>query len=135
MLCAEAGGYSRKKVGTAGENLACKYLRQHGWRIVRRNFTAAYGEIDIIAERGTVLAFIEVKTRAYGSLYAAQDAVTPKKQERLCQTAALYLAEHPASLQPRFDVCEIYFTEDRRALIRYLENAFQDRNDSGQSNI
>jgi len=82
-----------------------------------------------------VLAFVEVKTRAYGSLYAAQDAVTPKKQERLSKTAALYLAEHPTALQPRFDVCEIYFTEGRRVLVRYLENAFEDWNDSGKSNI
>lgn len=82
-----------------------------------------------------MLAFIEVKTRAYDSLYAARDAVTAKKQERLSKTAALYLAEYPNSLQPRFDVCEIYFTEDRRVLVRYLENAFEDWNDSGKSNI
>lgn len=108
----------------AGENLACKYLQKHGWDIVDRNVYSSYGEIDIVAQKGEILAFVEVKTRNEDSLYAAQDAVTPKKQECLSKTAAMYLSEHPTQLQPRFDVCEVYLTADHRAFVRYLENAF-----------
>ena len=56
--------------------------------------------------------------------YPAQDAVTRGKQNRLIRTALCYLAEHPCGLQPRFDVCEVYFSPERRVWVRYLENAF-----------
>ena len=114
----------------AGENLACKYLKQHGWEIVDRNFHSQDGEIDIIAQRAKILAFVEVKTRAEDAMYTAQSAVTPDKQEKLRRTALNYLSQINTELQPRFDVCEVYVTKDRRVFIRYIENAFEDNEES-----
>ena len=78
----------------------------------------------MIARRGEILAFVEVKTRGTGARYPAQDAVTPAKQGRLVRAALCYLQEHPGGLQPRFDVCEVYVSPERRVWVRYLENAF-----------
>ena len=82
------------------------------------------GEIDIIAENGEYLAFVEVKTRKPNSLTSGFDDVTAKKQARLIQTAAVWCAEHPTELQPRFDIACVMMQGKQILSVDYLENAF-----------
>ncbi len=114
--------------GRWGEERAARYLRLRGWRIVESNYRCRFGEIDLIASRGGVLAFIEVKTRKDASHGEAREFVTEAKQRRLLAAASLYLAEHETDLQPRFDVVEIYApqgAETRFPKINHIENAFE----------
>ncbi len=93
--------------GAAGEVLAARFLREKGYTIVAANYRCRHGEIDIIAEDGTYIAFVEVKTRRTGSMYAPREAVTVPKQQRLLRAASVYLSHNPSPLQPRFDVVEV----------------------------
>ena len=117
-----------KGSGRWGEERAARYLKLRGWRIEETNYACRYGEIDLIASRGGVLAFVEVKTRKDDSHGAAREFVTASKQQRLRATASLYLAEHESDRQPRFDVIEIYAphgTETRFPRIVHIEDAFE----------
>lgn len=105
--------------------LACRYLMRHGYEILARNYHSAYGELDILARQEDILAVVEVKTRFEQTRYEAAAAVTPAKQEKIRKTLQLYLLDHPCDLQPRFDVCEIYFTQDGKKYLRYLAGAFE----------
>lgn len=111
--------------GRAGEEKAARYLRRRGWRIAARNFRTRWGEIDLVAEKGGVRAFVEVKTRADSRFAEAREAVTPAKQRRLIASAEAYLAAHPGELQPRFDVIEVYGAAGLPARIVHWENAFE----------
>ena len=91
-----------------------------GWR-------CRFGEVDLIAEEGPFLCFVEVKLRKDGRVAQAREFVDRRKQEKLRTTAQLYLAEHPTQLQPRYDVGEIYAPqgmETHRPELHILENAF-----------
>jgi putative endonuclease len=79
-------------------------LRFKGYRILARRHRSPAGEIDIIARRGSTLAFIEVKARQ--SLDTALESVTPRQQRRIRDAAELYVARHPqlGGLDLRFDV-------------------------------
>ena len=89
--------------GRMAEAVAVGRLRLGGWRIVARNWKCPFGEIDIIARRRHILAFIEVKTRA--EMAAAGEAIGARQQDRIRRAAALYLAHRPvyAALDARFD--------------------------------
>lgn len=93
--------------GAVGEILAARFLRDKGYMLLASNYRCRFGEIDIIAADRAYIAFVEVKARSEGALFAPREAVTPAKQRRLLKTASLYLMQHPSSLQPRFDVIEI----------------------------
>lgn len=112
------------EIGRRGEAAVCDWLQKHGYVIIRQNFCIRGGEIDIIAENGIDLAFVEVKTRKPGSLSTGYDAVTTKKQARLIQTAAIWCAEHPTQLQPRFDIACVQMQGVHVLSVDYLENAF-----------
>ncbi len=114
----------KREIGSLGESVVCDWLVEHGYRIVRRNFCIRGGEIDIIAENQEYLAFVEVKTRKPGSWYSGFDAVTDAKEARLIQAAALWCAEHPTELQPRFDIATVELQGIRVLGVDYLENAF-----------
>ncbi len=96
---------SRRK-GTAGEERAVAWLRSQGWTIRERNFRTRRGEIDVIAEKGSTVAFVEVK--AWESLPQSEleYALSARKQWRIAQAARFYLALHPGvtGRQMRFDV-------------------------------
>ena len=113
--------------GAAGEVLAARYLRDKGYDILGANYRSRFGEIDIIAADDTYIVFVEVKSRAKDSYYAPREAVTAAKQQRILKTAMLYLAEHPETRQPRFDVIEIV-TEPGKPMamvsLTHLENAY-----------
>ena len=102
-----SGGESRL-LGRWGEALAAEELRRRGCRLVEAGWRCRFGEVDLIAEEGPFLCFVEVKLRKDGRVAQAREFVDRSKQEKLRTTAQLYLAEHPTQLQPRFDVVEIY---------------------------
>ena len=74
---------NRRLQGKAGEELAASYLEQHGFAIKERNYRFERGEIDLIAEEGEELVFIEVKARHSTVFGTPEDAVTEEKQERV----------------------------------------------------
>ena len=114
--------------GRWGEERAKRYLQRHGWRIEEANYSCRFGEIDLIASRRGILAFVEVKTRKDDSRGEAREFVTAAKRQRIMTAASLYLSEHETQLQPRFDVIEVYApqgVETRFPRIHHIENAFE----------
>ncbi len=90
--------------GRRAETLAVWRLRLAGWTILERRARTGAGELDIVARRGTVLAFVEVKAR--GDLAAAMEAVSAHQRRRILRAAAIWRARRPDvdGLQTRFDV-------------------------------
>lgn len=114
-------------LGVWGEIQAVDYLRRKGYAILQSNYRTRLGEIDIIARNRDYLVFCEVKLRKSDAYGAAREFVDARKQEKLRQTALLWLSENETNLQPRFDVIEIYAPDGRkttRPVIHHLENAF-----------
>ncbi|MCO5132626.1 MAG: YraN family protein [Xanthobacteraceae bacterium] len=91
------------RAGLTAEDRAAALLTAAGYRIVARRFRTPHGEIDLIAERRGLLAFVEVKARA--TLDAAAYAVTPRQQKRIVDAANAWLMAHPehANFDLRFD--------------------------------
>ena len=119
---------SKKLIGQWGEDQACEYLRRHGYRIIGRNYSCRFGEIDVIAAKRGFLAFVEVKLRRSDAFAEAREYVDERRQARLRSAASLWLAENETSLQPRFDVIEVYGEPGmpfRSLRIRHYENAFE----------
>lgn len=90
-------GKARQGLGRTGERLASEALVKRGYRIREQNFRCSYGEIDIIAEDGQDLVFVEVKTRRGQSYGLPEEAVTQRKARKLAQVAACYLDQQDCS--------------------------------------
>ena len=121
-------GVDRRLLGRWGEAQIAQYLIKRGWRIVAAGWQCRFGEIDLVAENDTYIAFVEVKLRKNANFAPARAAVDSKMQERLRSSAAFYLSEHPSQQQPRFDVAEIYAPagmETKLPHIIYIEDAFR----------
>lgn len=113
---------NKRDIGTVYENKAVLLLEEKGYQILERNFYTYYGEIDIIAEDGGCLVFVEVKYRKNTKKGYAAEAVTPTKQKRLRQSAGYYLyKKHFGNMEIpcRFDV--IAFDGEE---VIHLVNAF-----------
>ena len=99
---------SRARVGAEGEALAERTLVAHGYRVIARNWHCRYGELDLIAEDGGELVFVEVKTRRGRVMGTPEEALTPSKRKRLLAAAQQYLMEHDSAERSyRFDVVAI----------------------------
>ena len=120
-------GQSSALLGRWGEAAVADWLRRRGHTILAASYRCRFGELDLISTDGTYLCFVEVKLRRCGRFAAAREAVDARKQKRLRLTAEYYLSCCPSSLQPRFDVAEVYApqgTATKRPVINYMENAF-----------
>lgn len=124
-----------QRIGTFGESVAAWYLRLHGYRIAARNWRTAHKELDLVAVRFGVIAFVEVKTRTYtdetiGVLPPPRHAVDREKQHFTRQAATRYLYEHPTRRKPRMDVIEVFLSpaadgkRPRVRQIRHLRGAY-----------
>jgi putative endonuclease len=78
-----------------GEDLAAKFLKEKGYKIIDRNFRKGYGEIDIIATRSKTLVFVEVKTRTSDKFGTPLEAITHFKLDSLVKTAYFYKSLNP----------------------------------------
>ncbi len=98
----------RKTIGDSGEEFAAKVLEESGFKIIERNYSTRYGEIDIIALRDGVLHFIEVKTRTNMEFGYPAEAVTDVKVTRIRRTAESYMCRRKAYWRSiSFDVFEV----------------------------
>lgn len=106
--------YKRHEIGKLGEDLACKYLQDKGYKILERNFEARQGEIDIIAKDKEELVFIEVKTRSNISYGKPAEAVNEIKQNHLIKTIEYYVySRHLEDEFIRIDIIEIYLLKNK----------------------
>ncbi|MBO1223589.1 MAG: YraN family protein [Candidatus Scalindua sediminis] len=115
-----------KKLWIKGENLAKKFLKKNGYKILKRNYVSKNGEIDIVAyDRGTI-AFVEVKTRLSESFGPPELAITNKKRSKIIRTALNYLITNKIEeMDYRFDVVSILFKKDsNNPNIELFKNAF-----------
>ena len=94
--------------GAWGEALAAEYLRKKRYQIDAVNYRSRFGEIDLIASNKKFLVFVEVKLRKSAEFAAAAEYVDARKQAKLRTTAEFWLMDNETTLQPRFDVVEIY---------------------------
>lgn len=117
---------SNKQIGCAGEDYAADYLKKKKYKILGRNYRNKMGEIDIIAEKHGIIAFVEVKTRNKSPMVAPSYAVNKKKQEHIIKCSAYYLLTQKVKLQPRFDIIEVIVDSKTLKLvsINHIENAF-----------
>ncbi len=112
----------RRMVGIEGEAVARRFLEGLGFRIVEENFACALGEIDLIAQEGDVLVFVEVKTRRSARFGGPAEAVHTRKQRQILRVAEAYLRERRLRVPCRVDVVAVSFlpqsSEPRVELIR-----------------
>ena len=114
----------RHLFGSAGESAAATYLKKNRYKILGQNYSCRFGEIDVIAQQGKYIVFVEVKTRKNENFAQAREFVTRAKQERIMKAAMLWLQQNDSDLQPRFDVIEVV-GEGRTQKITHIENAFE----------
>ena len=106
-------------LGKKGEKQAQKYLKKSGWTILETNWRNPFGEVDIIAKKDEVIAFIEVKTRLSDAYGAPSEAVQKTRKLKYIRGANYYFYNKNIDCTVRFDIIEIYKGE-----LNHIENAF-----------
>ncbi len=112
--------------GRAGEDAAAAFLLARGYRIIVRNYRRRFGEIDIIAEDGAVLVFVEVKSRQSNRFGSPFEAVDRRKQRQISRVALDYITRYGKENRPaRFDVVAVELTAGVPPRIEMIQDAFE----------
>jgi putative endonuclease len=116
----------RRKLGREGEARAARLLERLGYRILARNVRAGGVELDLVARRGSLVAFVEVKARQGDAHGTPEEAVDARKQARLVRGARAWLREAhgPGVRRVRFDVVACVRGADGRWTLRHWKGAF-----------
>ncbi len=115
--------YEMQRVGKQGEEIAEKYLKKQGYKILNKNFRCKQGEIDLIASDKNEIVIIEVKTRTSNTYGNPADAVDIRKQRHIYNAAQYYLYKNKLETkQIRIDVIEIYI-EGKKIKINHIKKA------------
>ncbi len=111
-------------LGKEGEELALRFLKKQGYRIIGKNYRTPFGEIDIIADDGGVLVFVEVKTRSGDAFGSPFEAVDRRKRDKIKNVALSYMKRIRKEPPARFDVLSIDVDEGRKK-IDHIKDAFE----------
>jgi putative endonuclease len=117
---------ANKPLGDRGEQLAADHLVRAGWTVLSRNFRLGRKEIDLVARRGEVVAFVEVKTRAGLGYGHPLEAITARKRREIHQVAAAWIDRHgrPDDVY-RFDAVAILLPSGGEPRIEHVEDAWR----------
>lgn len=117
--------FFKQELGKYGEEIACKYLLNHNYKIVDKNFLCRQGEIDIIAlSKANELVFCEVKTRRNIKYGMPCEAVTPRKINNIIFSSKYYIYINKLyNIDIRYDVIEVFVYENTFK-INHIINAF-----------
>jgi len=116
----------RQQRGLEGEEFAIEHLRASGWDIEAHRFRLGRLEIDVVARRGNLVAFVEVKTRRGSAFGSPLEAVTGAKKRELVRVARGWMDRHgrPGYVY-RFDMIAVTLSKQDRPLIQHVEDAFR----------
>jgi putative endonuclease len=109
----------KRKLGFWGERRAAAYLKRQGYKIVKRNYKCPYGEVDIIAQKGDVVCFVEVKTRSSEAFGLPNEAVDRQRRQRYMRCVKYFFCGRQIDVTVRFDIIELL-----RGDINFIQNAF-----------
>lgn len=117
----------RIEFGAVGEAAAVAALKRRGYKILARNVRARFGELDVVAQEGKTLCFVEIKARRSTAFGLPQEAVTRRKQWHLVRLAQWYLkSKRLTGRSARFDVVALLVGRDGRAThVEVIPNAFE----------
>ena len=121
---------AKRKLGDIGENLACEFLTRRGFEILDRNYLKKWGELDIVAKKGDLIHFIEVKSVSCERLsdtnkdkYRPEDNMHPWKLKRLARVMQTYLLDKNLDLDFQLDLITVKIDEQhRKGRVEMLEN-------------
>ena len=121
----------RRRTGNLGEDIACQFLEQKGFKVLSRNYLKPWGEIDIIAEKDGVVRFVEVKAVSRENLtdisrensdYRPEEQVNPAKLRKVARTAEMYMNANKDDREYQVDVVGVFVdVKNRRARCRLFE--------------
>lgn len=112
-----------RETGRLAENLAVQSLAKKGWAILEQNFSNRFGEIDIVAQDGETLVFVEVKAKKGLDFGTPEEMISPGKLRKIRNMATMYL--NGASVPCRIDVVAIVLDSDNRMLsLKHYENVY-----------
>ncbi len=122
----------KRKIGDIGEDIACTYLRREGFSLIQQNYWKPWGEIDIVAKKGGVLRFVEVKSVSRESssnlsreTVRPEENMHPKKVQRLHRAIQTYLLDKkvPESVAWQIDLACVYIDlEAKKGRVELFEN-------------
>jgi putative endonuclease len=111
-------------LGAFGEQEAARYLRREGYMILAANYETYVGELDIVAQKGKCLCFVEVKTRTEGGINSPADAVDGRKRDNIRGSASAYMNACSLNMKYRFDIIEVFVRDEKVVKINHIKNAF-----------
>ena len=115
---------ARQAFGELGERIAERWLRMRGWKVVQRRFRSGHRDIDLVVERDSVVAFVEVKARRGDRFGGPVEAVNWRKQRELSRSARVWVDRHGRRNDAyRFDVIGV-LVAGSRVRIRHIPDAF-----------
>lgn len=112
--------------GRRGEQRAAEFLLKEGYKILERNFSTKRGEIDLIAEKGDTLSFIEVKSWSNVGFEGLEHAIGYRKQNSIINTSKKYLAGLKGSRYSYINY-DVVFIDNNAGRIEFLKNAFMEK--------
>lgn len=113
-----------RRLAERGEEIAVQYLRALGLRILDRNWRSGRRELDVVAQEGDVVAFVEVKARRAGP-QDPLEAIDRVKRREVRRAAAAWIRQHPgAGKEFRFDAVGVQFEDGRDPAVQHIRNAF-----------
>lgn len=114
-------------IGRLGEDKTVEFLKSKGCIIIKRNWRDRYGELDIVADDGKNIIFVEVKTRSEGALVSGLEAMNVGKIRRTRNAAEMFMKRLHSNLPMRIDVSEVVIQRQEngtlKGSINYIKNA------------
>lgn len=115
-----------KDIGYYGEDLAVNYLKRNNYIILEKNFLCKLGEIDVIAKKGDIISFIEIKSRYCDNFGKPMEAVDFYKKKRIINVSKFYIKEKKLNnFFFRFDVLEVFLNYNKNSKINFIKDAFR----------
>jgi putative endonuclease len=117
---------ARQRLGLAGERLALAYLTACGWAVEAHRFRLGRHDVDLVIRRGSLVAFVEVKTRRSDAFGSPLEAVSVRQQRHIAKAAALWILRHgrPEDVY-RFDLVGVQEQRGGTPIIEHVEDAWR----------
>lgn len=111
--------------GKKAEELAAEYLQKNGYKILVRNFRYQKAELDLVAEKDSLIVVVEVKARSTDVFNLPQEAVNKRKIKLIVSAANYFMEEYNKNQEVRFDIISVLPDENKNLMIEHIIDAFE----------